>query len=144
MCRAVAFVVIVAIVAATAGWLYRSTAQEQTSFAAGAEGGKAVEKVLTSRPQIGGRVYDAFNSGDAKLIGSFWTPDGEYTSPEGDKLLGASRDWEGAYAEFFVKLAQGNGRGDVETIRMLGKHTARRGTLTLKIPGDKSHGTSQV
>src|SRR5262249_18532018 len=85
----------------------------------------------------------AFNAGDAKLVASFWTPDGEYTSPDGEKLHGRAAI-EKAYAEYFKNTPKATVEVKIETLRMLGKYTAlEEGTLTLKVPGDPAPGVSR-
>jgi uncharacterized protein (TIGR02246 family) len=136
---------IVAVAAAATGWLYRSGAQEKTPPAIAAQGEKPKEESndIAAVRKSAEAFTKAFNAGDAKAVASFWTPDGEYTSPDGHKLHGRAAI-EKAYAEFFKTSPKAEVEVKIETLRMLGKYTAlEEGTLTLKMPGDTTPGVSR-
>jgi uncharacterized protein (TIGR02246 family) len=138
-------VVAVCVVAATADWLCRSTAQEKQFLAARlAEGDQAkTESEEAAVRKTAEAFTKAFNSGDAKAVAAFWTPDGEYTGPDGETLRGRAAI-EKAYVEFFKKAPKAQVDVTIESIRILGKHTAlEEGTLALRVPGDKSPGVSR-
>jgi uncharacterized protein (TIGR02246 family) len=126
----------VAMVAVAAGWLIRSAAQEKQT--------PKVESSDVAAVRTSAEAFTkAFNAGDAKAVASFWTPDGEHTSPDGETLRGRNAI-EKAYAEFFKNTPKASVEVKIETIRMLGKHTAlEEGTLALKLPGDSSPGVSR-
>jgi hypothetical protein len=55
----------------------------------------------------------AFNKGDAKAVAAFWTMNGEYAGPDGEKIRGREVI-EKEYADFFKKNST-QGRSTVET-----------------------------
>jgi len=137
---------LVTVAAAATGWLYRSAAQEKappTAIVTEGEKRKEDSKDIAAVRKSAEAFTQAFNSGDAKAVAAFWTADGEYISPDGERLKGRAAI-EKAYAEFFKNAVKAQVEVKIETIRMLGKHVAlEEGTLALKFPGDKTPGVSR-
>jgi uncharacterized protein (TIGR02246 family) len=139
--KVAALAAIVASVGLTGGWIYRSPGQAtpNTVLVAAEEGKPAKESGDIAAIRKTAELFaKAFNSGDA-----FWTAEGEYISPDGERLKGRAAI-EKAYAEYFKKAEKAQVEVKIETIRMLGKHVAlEEGTLALKYPGDKTPGVSR-
>ncbi len=73
----------------------------------------------------------AFDRGDAKAIAALWTRDCEYVAEDGSSIRGRDAI-EKAYAEFFKNNPKRSIKVKIDSIRLLGKHTAQEeGTLTL-------------
>jgi uncharacterized protein (TIGR02246 family) len=144
--KVAALAAIVASVGLTGGWIYRSAGQAtpNTVLVAAEEGKPAKESGDIAAIRKTAELFaKAFNSGDAKVVASFWTAEGEYISPDGERLKGRAAI-EKAYAEYFKKAEKAQVEVKIETIRMLGKHVAlEEGTLALKYPGDKTPGVSR-
>jgi uncharacterized protein (TIGR02246 family) len=139
-------IVAMAVVLATAGWLYQSPATEKQSPPA-KEGAKG--KIMEESADAAGirksaeAFVKAFNSGDAKAVASFWMPEGEYTGPDGETLRGRAAI-EKAYADFFKHSPKATVEVTIESIRVLGKYTAlEEGTLSLKVPGESAASVSR-
>jgi uncharacterized protein (TIGR02246 family) len=78
----------------------------------------------------------AFNAGEAKAAAAQWTKDGEYTGPDGETIRGRAV-LEKNYADFFRKYPGARLEGRVESVRLLGRHTAvEEGTLRVRLPGE--------
>jgi uncharacterized protein (TIGR02246 family) len=144
--RTLAAAALIAAAAATTGWFYRPDAEDKsapTTNAAAEEKPKPEANDIAAVRKSAEAFTKAFNSGDAKAVAAFWTPDGEYTSPEGDKLRGRAAI-EKAYGEYFKNSGKAQVEVKIETLRMLGKYTAlEEGTLTLKHPDDPAPGVSR-
>ena len=65
----------------------------------------------------------AFGKGDAKVVASHWTPDGEYISDDGTTFRGRAA-LEKDYAEFFAKNPDNALEVEVDTIRFPSRDTA--------------------
>jgi uncharacterized protein (TIGR02246 family) len=65
----------------------------------------------------------AFDKGDAKAVAALWTEQGEFVGPDGETLRGR-KEIEKGYAEFFEKNPKAKLELRIESIRLLGKHTA--------------------
>jgi uncharacterized protein (TIGR02246 family) len=136
---------LVVLAAAATGWLYRSDAQDKAPPARAVEGEtpKTDPNDIVAVRKSADAFTKAFNAGDAKAVASFWTPDGEYTSPDGETLRGRAAI-EKAYTEFFKTSPKAKVDVNIESIRMLGKYTAlEEGTLTLHTPGHDAPGVSR-
>ncbi len=85
----------------------------------------------------------AFNSGDAKAVAAFWTKDGEYVGPDGDTLRGRAAITKG-YAEFMKNNPGARLEVTIDSVRLLGRHTAlEEGTLKLVLPDNPEPGVSR-
>ncbi|HYT94140.1 MAG TPA: SgcJ/EcaC family oxidoreductase [Gemmataceae bacterium] len=134
--------------AATVGALYRSMAQEQAQPPAanaapqGKDGGSDGAEVAAVRKTATAFVK-AFNAGDAKAVAAFWTKDGEYIGPDGEPVRGREAIAK-EYAEFLKQNPKAKIEVQIESIRLLSRHTAlEEGTLRLAIPGEKGKGESR-
>jgi uncharacterized protein (TIGR02246 family) len=64
-----------------------------------------------------------FQSGDAKVLATLWTAEGEYISDDGESFRGRAA-LEKAYAEFFAKNPDNKLEVEVESVRFLSRDTA--------------------
>jgi len=79
----------------------------------------------------------AFEKGDAKAVGEFFTPEGEYRDDGGQEIHGRE-GLEKAYAGFFAKRPELSVEGKTDSIRFLGKDTAlEEGTFTVRAKGGR-------
>lgn len=124
-------------VAVTAGWLYRSTADEQPTNE------RSSEPEVAAVRKSAEAFATAFNQGDAKAVAAFWTANGEYIGPDGEPIRGREAVAK-EYAEFFKKNPKARVEVEIESIRLLGRYTAlEEGTLKLILPGEKEPGVSR-
>jgi uncharacterized protein (TIGR02246 family) len=73
----------------------------------------------------------AFEKGDAKAVGAFFTAEGEYVDEDSQPLSGRAA-LEKAYAQFFAKREAVKVVSKIDKIRFLGKDTAvEEGTFTV-------------
>jgi uncharacterized protein (TIGR02246 family) len=142
----VAVLAVLAAVGATAA-LYRPPARS-TAAAVGDEPPPAKEKSKPEADEAAVRAtadafVKAFGKGDAKALAALWTASGEYVGPDGESLRGR-KDIEKSYAEFFEKHPKAALVVRVESVKMLGRHTAlEEGTLEVKLPREKAPGVSR-
>jgi uncharacterized protein (TIGR02246 family) len=136
-------------VAATAGLLCRSPAQEPSSpRSAGSAPGKAggVKQQSPLAAAVRQRTAEfaaAFNKGDAKQTAGFWMPDGEFIGPDGNTLRGRKAIEKG-YAEFFKKNPKATLELHTQSVRAFGHHAAlEAGTLKLRLPGKRQPAESR-
>jgi uncharacterized protein (TIGR02246 family) len=74
----------------------------------------------------------AFEKGDAKAVGQFFTDEGEYRDDSGEIINGRAA-LEKAYSGFFAKRPELKVEGKTNSIRFLGKDTAiEEGTFTVR------------
>jgi uncharacterized protein (TIGR02246 family) len=74
----------------------------------------------------------AFEKGDAKAVGQFFTEEGEYRDDSGEVVNGRA-GLEKAYAAFFAKRPELKAEVKTKSIRFLGKDTAvEEGTFTVR------------
>jgi uncharacterized protein (TIGR02246 family) len=133
----VAFAVLVAV---AAGSLYRSLAQDR---AADKKDEKKETPGMAAVRQRAEEFTEAFNKGDAKKVAGFWTKEGEFTGSDGETLRGRD-EIEKTYTEFFKKNPKAKLELHIDSLRLLGQHTAlEEGTLRLRLPGDKTPGESR-
>jgi uncharacterized protein (TIGR02246 family) len=112
----------------TMGAWYRTSAQPKTGE------GPAAAAIRKSA----GEFVKAFNAGDAKAVARFWTEEGEYIGPDGDKIVGRA-EIEKTYVEYFKKNPKAQIEVKVDSIKPVGKHTAlEEGTLTLTPAPEKA------
>jgi uncharacterized protein (TIGR02246 family) len=92
--------------------------------------------------KISEELTRAFEKGDAKAIGTYFTQEGEYVDDEGVSLRGRAA-LEKAYGEFFAKRVQLKAESKTDKIRFVGKDTAvEEGTFTVQAkdrPANTSH-----
>jgi uncharacterized protein (TIGR02246 family) len=109
----------------TAGFL---VAQEKAAPGAG-PGRSADEAAVRKAAQDFAR---AFEKGDAKAIGAFFTEGGEYVDEGGEAVRGRAA-LEKAYADFFAKRQELKAEAKTDSVRFLGKDTAVEiGRFTVK------------
>jgi uncharacterized protein (TIGR02246 family) len=129
--------VAVLAVAVTAGWLYRSAAQDK------APAGKEDSAEMAAVKKTAEEFMRAFNKGDAKAVAAFWTKDGEFVGADGEPVRGREAI-EKSYAEFFKEHPKASVEVNVESVKVLGRYTAlEEGTLKLTLPGEKEPGVSR-
>jgi uncharacterized protein (TIGR02246 family) len=115
---------------AVLGWWYRSAAQDRSDPEA--EVRKTGQEFVT-----------AFNKGDARAVAALWTKDAEYTGPDGEVLRGRDAI-EKDYAAFFKKNPKAVLQVHIDSVRLLGRHTAlEEGRLQLKLAGDREPSASR-
>jgi uncharacterized protein (TIGR02246 family) len=108
------------------------------SVLAGGEAPKrpADEKAIREAAQAFAR---AFEKGDAKAVGAFFTDEGEYLDEGGEPVRGRAA-LEKAYADFFAQRKELKVEGKTDAIRFLGKDTAvEEGTFTVHARGSPPH-----
>lgn len=138
------------VVAVGVGAVYRSLAREQALLAekaAAKDEEKDEEKkddaAMAAVRKTADAFAAAFNKGDAKAMAAFWTKDGEYVGPDGETVRGRAAI-EKDYAEFFKKNPKATIEVHIDSVRILGRHTAlEEGTLRLRLAGEKEPGESR-
>jgi uncharacterized protein (TIGR02246 family) len=126
-------------VAAAVGLVYRSPARDESPRAESTQDAPAIAAIR----KTAGEFAEAFNKGDAKALAAFWTKEGEYIGPDGETLRGRDAI-EKEYVEFFKNHPKAKIAVHVESVRLLGRHTAlEEGMLKLLQPGEKEPGTSR-
>jgi uncharacterized protein (TIGR02246 family) len=126
----------VALVAAViAGWLF---VQNRSATSADEPARKAEEADILKTSEAFAR---AFERGDAKAIGDFFTEEGEYVDEDSAPVRGRA-NLEKAYATFFAKRPEIKVSGKTDKVRFLSKDTAiEEGTFTVMAkdrPADSS------
>jgi uncharacterized protein (TIGR02246 family) len=130
------------------GWLIHSAGSESVQAQVGkntAPSGdqpkrEAADVAAVRRTEVA--FTKAFNAGDAEAMAALWVPDGEYVGHNGEKLRGRAAIAK-AYAEFFKRMPKARVEVHIDSIRLLGKHTAlEEGSLKLYLPGDTNPGVS--
>jgi uncharacterized protein (TIGR02246 family) len=128
-----------ACVAAAAGFGYRSPAQDK----APREDARQESPEIAAVRKTAEEFARAFNKGDARTVVGLWTRDGEYVGPDGEPIRGREA-LEKAYTEFFKKNPKASIEVRIESVRLLGRHTAmEEGRLELRLSGDKEPGVSR-
>jgi uncharacterized protein (TIGR02246 family) len=131
----------VVALAVTVGSLYRSLAQDKPPPGDKDQGQPESAEMAAVR-KTADAFTKAFNAGDAKAVAAFWTKDGEYQGPDGEKLHGRD-EIEKSYVELFKAQPKATMEIKIGSVRMLGKYTAlEEGTITVKVPGDNEPGVS--
>jgi len=105
-------------------------AQEKLAQPAGdAQQRKTDEAAIRETSQAFAR---AFEQGDAKTIGAFFTEQGEYVD-EGGKPIKGRAALAKAYADFFAKRPELKAEAKTDSVRFLSKDTAvETGTFTVR------------
>jgi uncharacterized protein (TIGR02246 family) len=130
---------VIVVTAAAIGWLYRAPAEEKPAPGDAKQDSPDVAAVRKTAEAFAA----AFNKGDAKAVAALCTKDCEYDGPDGDPLRGREAI-EKTYDEFFKKNPKASVEVVIESIRLLGRHTAlEEGELKLRLPGDKEPGISR-
>ncbi len=81
----------------------------------------------------------AFEKGDAKAIGTYFTEEGEYVEEDGEPVRGREALAK-AYADFFAKRAHLRAECKTDKVRFLSKDTAvEEGTFTVHATGAPPH-----
>jgi uncharacterized protein (TIGR02246 family) len=127
---------VVGMLALAAGGWFIAQARPLSSGAAQDAGAKTErkddDKAIREVAQAFAR---AFEKGDAKAVGEFFTPEGEYRD-DSDKEIQGREALEKAYASFFAKRPELKVEGKTNSIRFLGKDTAvEQGTFTVRAKG---------
>jgi uncharacterized protein (TIGR02246 family) len=127
---------------AAGGWMI-AQARPLHSSSAQEPGAKAQEAVAkTERPEDDKAIREAaqafaraFEKGDAKAVGEFFTPEGEYRDDSGQEVQGRAA-LEKAYSGFFAKRPEMKVEDKTNSIRFLGKDTAvEDGMFTVRAKG---------
>jgi uncharacterized protein (TIGR02246 family) len=93
---------------------------------------KADEKAIREIAQSFAR---AFEKGDARAVGAFFTNEGEYIDDDGESLRGRPQ-LEKAYAKFFADRPELKANAKTADVRFLGKDTAvEEGTFSIHAKG---------
>jgi uncharacterized protein (TIGR02246 family) len=131
---AIAVTVAVVALAAGAGWLYVSRADEPA---------RAESPDVAAVRKSAEAFAAAFNKGDAKAVAAFWTKDGEYVGPDGEEVRGRDAI-EKEYAEFFKKNPKASVDVHIESVRLVGRYVAmEEGSLKLKLSGEAAPAESR-
>jgi uncharacterized protein (TIGR02246 family) len=129
------------------GWLAASGrlvpnvhAQDKAPAAAGQDPAKPDSPEVAAVRKAADEFTRAFNQGDARAVAAFWTKDGEYVGPDGEALHGREAI-EKDYVEFFKDNPKASLEVHIDSVRLLGRHTAlEEGSLKLTLPGQaESH-----
>lgn len=128
----------IGMLAAVAGGWMLTQGSPLTSFAAQDAAAKSErpddDKAIREAAQGFAR---AFEKGDAKAVGEFFTEEGEYRD-DGDQVIQGRAALEKAYAGFFAKRPELSVEGKTDSVRFLGKDTAvETGTFTVRAKGAK-------
>ncbi len=145
--RMLAATLAVFAVAAAVGWMTRSSAQDKAPPPAEKVAAEKEEKDDASDVGAVRKTAEefakAFNKGDAKAVAAFWTRDGEFVGPDGEPVRGREAI-EKDYVEFFKKNPKARVEVHIESVRVLGRHTAlEEGSLKLHLDGDREPGESR-
>ncbi len=125
--------ILVVILAVAAGTLFRSTAQDKTTDTA-REDRKISEDEAAVRKSAA-EFAEAFNKGDAKAVAAFWAKEGEFIGAD-DKPVKGRKAIEKSYEEFLAKNPKAKLEVQIESVRVIGRHTAlEEGSLRLRSPG---------
>ena len=122
----------IGMLAAIAGWMLMQ-GKPLTSYAAQEAASKSQrpddDKAIRDAAQA---FAKAFEKGDAKAVGQFFTEEGEYRD-DGSQVVQGRAALEKAYEGFFAKRPDLNVEGKTDSIRFLGKDTAvETGTFTVR------------
>src|SRR5262245_4230966 len=126
--------ILVVLLLVTAFTLYRSTAQDRTTGTARDEDKVSPDEAAVRKSAA--EFAEAFNKGDARAVAAFWARDGEFVGPDGDPIRGR-KEIEKSYNEFLKKHPKAKLEVQIESVRLIGRHTAlEEGTLRLRSPGE--------
>jgi uncharacterized protein (TIGR02246 family) len=124
------------------GWLHWAPVQAKALATAGDEE-KTASPELAALHKTGADFVKAFNNGDAKAVATFWTKNAEYIAPDGEAVRGRPAI-EKEYAEFFKNNPKATLKMQVDSRRLLGRHTALlEGNLEVQLPGNKEPSVSR-
>src|SRR5262249_28046263 len=118
------------VVSAVTGWLCHSLGQDKGQPPA--KDVKTPESADEAAVRKTAQEFArAFNKGDAKAMAALFTKDAEYDGPDDEPIRGRDA-LEKAYAEFFKKNPKATIDVKIESIRLIGRHTAvEEGSLRL-------------
>jgi uncharacterized protein (TIGR02246 family) len=136
---------VVGILAAAAGGWMIAQGIPLASYAAQETGAKAQDAAAKSERQEDEKAIResaqafarAFEKGDAKAVGEFFTSEGEYRD-ESDQEVQGREALEKAYSGFFGKRPEMSVEDKTNSVRFLGKDTAlEQGTFIVRAKGAK-------
>jgi uncharacterized protein (TIGR02246 family) len=126
---------------AVTGWLFRGQAQEKGPPGKDDKAPESADEAAVRKTAE--EFAKAFNKGDAKAMAALFTKDAEYDGPDDEPIRGRDA-LEKAYADFFKKNPKATIDVKIESIRLIGHHTAvEEGSLLLRLPGDKEPAESE-